>query len=772
MAKQGNIKFGVQFQIDKAGLKSIETQLKNISNMTVKDVINASSITDATQKLNAAKTAATQMQQALEAGFNVKLNTVNLEKFQQSLKNSGTSLSKLQADLSHIEGGTTAFRNMATQLLTTNKHLREGSQLLTKMGETLSNTIRWSIASTAINSVTRSIQKAWSFTKQLDTSLNDIMIVTGKSADEMDRFATKANKAAKELGTSTKTYSDAALIYYQQGLDDTQVEARTNVTVKAANVTGQDARAVSEQLTAVWNGYKASAQEVELYVDKLAAVAASTAADLEELSTGMSRVASAANIMGVDIDQLNAQLATIVSVTREAPESIGTALKTVYARMSDLEAGLDAETTLGEYTQQMANFGIQALDANGKLRDMGDVVEEIGSRWNTLSRNQQVALAQTIAGTRQYSRMMSLFDNWNMYEEALKTSKGSAGTLQKQQDTRMESTEAHLKKLGATAEDLYASLFDTEDMKDLIDMLAKLVDGVDNFVEAIGGGAGVLRNFGAIAFNVFNKQIANSAARAITNVQGFFDNQAQAKAQQQLLRELGMSNMSINDEGVREILALKQKINSVNDLLTEDERKQGDEYIRQIANLRKQQDELMAKKKIIEETVRISTGEQLTGEDWSNPVKVGIADRELKYSSQGFQALEAIMADIIKESKAVGQAASKYGAAAKASASYKGHQTRIKNQIDQARMDGMPARSDELLDHPNYEFQGQDTTALLQKQQEAEERYTAALARRATAYDELKIRLGAMSGKTSELLSVEEQHALASCEELTRWKRL
>jgi hypothetical protein len=41
------------------------------------------------------------------------------------------------------------------------------------------------------------------------------MIVTGKSADEMDRFAVKANKAAKELGASTKAYSDAALIYYQ-----------------------------------------------------------------------------------------------------------------------------------------------------------------------------------------------------------------------------------------------------------------------------------------------------------------------------------------------------------------------------------------------------------------------------------------------------------------------------------------------------------------------------------------------------------------------------
>ena len=94
----------------------------------------------------------------------------------------------------------------------------------------------------------------------------------------------------------------------------------------------------------------------------------------------MSKVASAANLMGVDIDQLNAQLATIVSVTRQAPESVGTALRTIYARMGDIEAGLDGEISLGSYTTEMKALGINVLDASGKLRDMGDVIEEIGSK--------------------------------------------------------------------------------------------------------------------------------------------------------------------------------------------------------------------------------------------------------------------------------------------------------------------------------------------------------------------------------------------------------
>jgi hypothetical protein len=40
-------------------------------------------------------------------------------------------------------------------------------------------------------------------------------VVTGLGADEMTRFAEKANKAAKILATTTTDYTKAALIYYQ-----------------------------------------------------------------------------------------------------------------------------------------------------------------------------------------------------------------------------------------------------------------------------------------------------------------------------------------------------------------------------------------------------------------------------------------------------------------------------------------------------------------------------------------------------------------------------
>ena len=299
----------------------------------------------------------------------------------------------------------------ARNVLEANIELTQTNKLLDKMAVTLGNTIRYGISSSIFNTFTNSIRNAYDYTKQLDTSLNDIRIVSGKSAEEMDRFAISANRAAQALGRTTLDYTKAATIYFQQGLDMDEVERRTEVTLKAANVTGQSAAEVSEQLTAVWNGYQVQAGQLELYIDKLAAVAAHSASNLEELSTGMSKVASAANVMGVSIDQLNAQMSTIISVTRQAPESVGTALRTIYARIADIKAGIDGDTSLGNYSGKMAKLGFNVLDASGNLKDMGNVIEEIGGKWETLTREQQISLAQTMAGTRQYNNLLTLFDN-------------------------------------------------------------------------------------------------------------------------------------------------------------------------------------------------------------------------------------------------------------------------------------------------------------------------------------------------------------------------
>jgi hypothetical protein len=144
-----------------------------------------------------------------------------------------------------------AFNRIASSVLNTNIELKKTSTLLDKMALTMANTIRFGISSSIFNTLTGQISKAYNYSLDLDKSLNNIRIVSGQSADQMERYAKYANQAAKELGASTLDYTDASLIYYQQGLSEQEVLARTDVTVKAANALGASAEEVSQYLTAI-----------------------------------------------------------------------------------------------------------------------------------------------------------------------------------------------------------------------------------------------------------------------------------------------------------------------------------------------------------------------------------------------------------------------------------------------------------------------------------------------------------------------------------------
>ena len=586
----GSINYTVKYNIDKTGLNQMKASLQEIFNLSKQDLIKINSkATDA--DLAKLKASAKEVESALERAFNPNLGTLNVSKFNQELKK--LDVKRIYQDFSIMgQAGRNAFRNITSDILTTNMQLKQTHTLLDNMATTMANTIKWGVASSVMNTFTGSVQQAYGYVKNLDSSLNDIRIVTNKSADEMAKFAVQANKAAKELGASTTSYTDASLIYYQQGLTDAEVAARAEVTLKAANVTGQSADAVSEQLTAVWNGYKVSAEEAELYIDKLAAVAAKTASDLEELSVGMSKVASAASVMGVDVDQLNAQLATIVSVTRQAPESVGTALKTIYARMGDIEAGLDGETSLSNYTEQMAQMGYDVLDANGKLRDMGEVIEEIGDNWKNMSREQQISLSQTVAGTRQYNNLLALFDNWDMYTKAIETSGNAAGKLQEQQDIYMDRTVAHLQQLRTATEDLYDSLFETKSFNNLLDGITGVVDLLGNFADAIGGGGNALLLLGTIGTQVFSKHIASGLATTIMNFQKVKENTAQLNAEMEILNQF--DNANIDDSRTQRLIEMKRQQLDLTKSLTAEERNISNEFIQQQNELYKEEDALKA----------------------------------------------------------------------------------------------------------------------------------------------------------------------------------
>ena len=202
--------------------------------------------------------------------MNSKTGNLDLSKLSKSLKSANTDIATLSSGLLRAgRDGEQAFMNVQRALSTASVQINKANGLLGEFWVTLKNTARWQISSTALHAFVGSLQTAYGYAKDLDESLNNIRIVTGHNIEYMDKFAEKANKAAKALSSTTLDYTNASLIYYQQGLSDEEVSKRTEVTLKMANAAGESAEKISDQLTSVWNNFAKGSDNLEHYADAM-----------------------------------------------------------------------------------------------------------------------------------------------------------------------------------------------------------------------------------------------------------------------------------------------------------------------------------------------------------------------------------------------------------------------------------------------------------------------------------------------------------------------
>lgn len=253
--------------------------------------------------------------------------------------------------------------------------------------------------------------------------------------------------------------------------------------------------------------------------------------------------------------------------------------------MTDIEAGLDEDgVTLGNYTGEMAELGINVLNAQGKLRDMGEVIEEIGGKWSDYSREQQVALAQTMAGTRQYNNLIALFDHWDDYIDTLEVAKNAQGTLQEQQDIYMESTRAHLQSLETSWESLYSAILDPKTINTFSDAISVAVKGVTQLVSGLNGGKGVLLALGSVGTQVFSKQIGAGVSGVVNNLIVERENIARVKEQiASIDSQLANSNL---DPISREQYELQKQLLQNQQYITSEQAKEADKLIEEQAQIK------------------------------------------------------------------------------------------------------------------------------------------------------------------------------------------
>lgn len=535
--------------------------------------------------LNEGKQAAAELLQHLSKAVNVDTGKLNLATLATSLKSSGKSLNNYKIKLEQCGAtGREAFLKISQSIANAENPLRRSNKLLSDFMITLKNTVKWQISSTLLHGFIGALQSAYGYAEDLNKSLTNIRIVTGQSIDKMSQFAQAANKAAKELSASTLAYTDAALIYYQQGLDDSAVKERTNTTIKMMNVTGQNAEEVSSYMTAIWNNFDNGSHSLEYYADAITALGAATASSSEEIADGLQKFAAIADTVGLSYEYATSALATVVAETRQSADVIGTSFKTIFARMQGLSLGetLDDGVDLNKYSIALQTIGVNVLDANGNLRQMDDILDDLGARWESLTEAQRVATAETVGGMRQYANFMALMDNWSEVQKNITIAANSEGTLQEQADIYAQSWEGAKKRVQASLQNIYTKIIDDQFFINLTNGLSKIIEGIGGFLDGLGGVKGLIMLIANIFMQRYAKEVPQFLSRVKENLM-IITGQGDKLAQQ--MRESNLANIRQEKANARAPQADRNTQIGLNDTTSGSQ-----EYVAQLTTLEKVQE--------------------------------------------------------------------------------------------------------------------------------------------------------------------------------------
>lgn len=326
--------------------------------------------------------------------------------------------------------------------------------------------------------------------KSLDTSLFNLQVATGQTREETKGLMNTYNQMAKELGSTTNEIAEAADAWLRQGrsIDETNELIKDSAILSKIGMI--DSADATEYLTSSLNGFKLSADSALAVISKLNAVDMNAAASAGGIAESMSKTASSAQQAGVSIDQLIGMIATLTDVSQASPENVGTAMKSIISRYTQVKANkfVDYESgdDLSNVEKVLAKVGVKIRDGVTDFRDLGDVLDELADKWNTLNDVEQNSISYNLFGSYQSNFGRILLSNWDKVEKLTEMSENSSTEALDKFSAYTDSVQSHINSMIASYEHLASVIADSEFLKGAADTGAAFLDTISAIIDKLG----------------------------------------------------------------------------------------------------------------------------------------------------------------------------------------------------------------------------------------------------------------------------------------------
>lgn len=348
---------------------------------------------------------------------------------------------------------------------------------------------------------------------ELDTALIDLKKTTTMSGSDMAAFYKDANKAAKELGVTTRDIIQSAADWSRLGFSDKK--SSETMAKLAAQFSAISPRVDIEQsTTGLVSVIKAYGIDVEDVLDgvmsKINIIGNTAATSNAEIITGLQNSASAMAAMNSSLEE-NIALFTAAQEITQDDSKVGNALRSISMRIR----GYDEETN--QLSEDLANISGEVYDLtkvteNSKgvslftdetqehYKSIYNYLKDISGVYDQLSEKKQQQLMEKLFGKNRASVGQAILQNFEAAEKAMDNMTKSAGNADAEMEIITESLEYKLNALSQTGVGIFQEMFPREEIGSAIDVLTDLLNVVGQFTSLLGPLGTALAGVGIAAF--------------------------------------------------------------------------------------------------------------------------------------------------------------------------------------------------------------------------------------------------------------------------------
>lgn len=348
---------------------------------------------------------------------------------------------------------------------------------------------------------------------ELDTALIDLKKTTTMSGSDLATFYKDANKAAKELGVTTKDIIQSAADWSRLGFSDkTSSETMAKLAAQFSAISpGVDIDSATTGLVSVIKAYDIDVNKVlDDVMSKINIIGNTAATSNKEIITGLQRSASAMSAMNSTLEE-NIALFTAAQEIVQNDSQVGNAIRTISMRIR----GYDEETE--QLSEDLVNIAGEVIEltktasnsqgislftdeTQTEYKSVYQYLKEISEIYDELGAKQQQKLMDKLFGKMRANVGQAILQNFEAAEKAMNNMADSAGNADAEMEIIKQSLEYKLNALKETGVGIFQELFPREDIGVAIDALTGLLSIIGALTSLLGPFGTAIAGVGLAAF--------------------------------------------------------------------------------------------------------------------------------------------------------------------------------------------------------------------------------------------------------------------------------